>query len=41
MIPSSFTQGIWGRSWEEARGDNAVQGTAKLGDEGTVQYYDH
>lgn len=36
MIPSSFTQGVWGKSWEEARGDNAVQGTANLGDEGVV-----
>lgn len=27
MIPSSFTQGVWGKSWEEARGGNAVQGT--------------
>lgn len=36
MIPPSFTQGVWGKSWEEARGDNAVQGTANLGDEGVV-----
>ena len=36
MIPSNFTQGVWGKSWEEARGDNAVQGTANLGDEGVV-----
>lgn len=36
MIPSSFTQGVWGKSWEGARGDNAVQGTASLGDEGVV-----
>ena len=36
MIPSSFTQGVWGKSWEEARENNAVQGTANLGDEGVV-----
>lgn len=36
MIPSNFTQGVWGKSWEEARGNNAVQGTANLGDEGVV-----
>ena len=36
MIPSSFTQGVWGKSWEKANEYNAVQGTANLGDEGVV-----
>ncbi len=36
MIPSSSAQGVWGRSWEGARGESAVQGTASRGDEGVV-----